>query len=306
MSDTPGRVARVDGLIVTSLYDLVEAPNEEVSLAESARALVSELIALNDAGLGMLIVDDGYDADDTGLRLDAVIALSFVSQHVPGMGLVAGTPVAYLEPFHVAKRIQTLDYATHGFAGWLVSDEATETGYARVDATAAQRPDASAFAAEFVDVVVELWDSWEDGAIVRNREQGVYLDPARVHHIDHDGTYHTVRGPSLTPRSPQGRPPILRRHRAGDPLSGHGADLLLVDAEGETSGTEQPSLRVVSPGDLTGAYGPLLVDGSHGAYRAARETIIGAITPRADSRNLRGRLGLAPADNQYASVGAHA
>ena len=67
-----------------------------------------------------------------------------------------------------------------------------------------------AVAEEFVDVVRGLWDCWEDGAILADRETGRYIDPARVHALNHKGRYFSVKGPLNIGRTPQGRPVILQ------------------------------------------------------------------------------------------------
>jgi FMN-dependent oxidoreductase (nitrilotriacetate monooxygenase family) len=75
-------------------------------------------------------------------------------------------------------------------------------------------------AEEFVDVVRGLWDSWDDDAFIKDKEKGVYADPAKVHLLDHKGKYYSVKGPLNIPRSPQGHPILIQ---AGS--SGPGQDL---------------------------------------------------------------------------------
>jgi len=71
-------------------------------------------------------------------------------------------------------------------------------------------------AAEFVDVSVRLWDSWEDGAELGDKAAGVYADVARIHRVDYDGSYFRVRGPLNVPRSPQGRPLLVQAGSSQD------------------------------------------------------------------------------------------
>ncbi len=61
------------------------------------------------------------------------------------------------------------------------------------------------WADEFVDTVRDLWDSWEDSALVRDKESGRFLDPSKVHAIDHHGSYFDVAGPLTVARPPQGQ-----------------------------------------------------------------------------------------------------
>src|SRR5439155_26409559 len=64
-------------------------------------------------------------------------------------------------------------------------------------------------AREFAQVVVGLWDSWDDDAFIRDKASGIFLDPAKAHRLDHKGEWFAVRGPLNVPRTPQGRPVIL-------------------------------------------------------------------------------------------------
>ena len=81
-------------------------------------------------------------------------------------------------------------------------------------------------AQEFVDVVVKLWDSWEDGALVANPATGQYADVERVHAIEHRGEHFSVRGPLNVPRSPQGRPVLVQAgsSEGGRELAARSAD----------------------------------------------------------------------------------
>ena len=72
-------------------------------------------------------------------------------------------------------------------------------------------------AAEFVDVSVRLWDSWEDGAELGDKTAGLYADVGRIHRVDYEGRYFRVRGPLNVPRSPQGHPLLVQ---AGSSLDG--------------------------------------------------------------------------------------
>ena len=123
--------------------------------------------------------------------------------------------VTHTEPFHISKSIATLDYVSHGRAGW----------QPRVSATAHEaalfgRRDGSQIpffdeAVEYVDVVRRLWDSWEDDAIIRDVSTGRYVDVDKLHYIDFAGKYFSVKGPSITPRPPQGQPVVAALAHVG-------------------------------------------------------------------------------------------
>ncbi len=71
-------------------------------------------------------------------------------------------------------------------------------------------------AAEFVDVSIRLWDSWEDGAELGDKAAGRYADPARIHPVDYQGRYFRVRGPLNVPRPPQGHPLLVQAGSSQD------------------------------------------------------------------------------------------
>jgi alkanesulfonate monooxygenase SsuD/methylene tetrahydromethanopterin reductase-like flavin-dependent oxidoreductase (luciferase family) len=68
---------------------------------------------------------------------------------------------------------------------------------------------------DYVDVVRRLWDSWEDDAIIRDVTTGRYVDTDKLHYIDFTGNHFSVKGPSLTPRPPQGQPVVAELAHAG-------------------------------------------------------------------------------------------
>lgn len=137
-----------------------------------------------------------------------VTALSGVTSRI---GLVATASTTYNDPYGVARRYATLDHVSQGRAGWNVVTTANAEAAANFGFDHHPDPDARyARAAEFLDVTLALWDSWEDDAILGNKEQGVFVDPDAIHRIDHTGKHFNVAGPLEVPRSPQGRPVIFQ------------------------------------------------------------------------------------------------
>jgi alkanesulfonate monooxygenase SsuD/methylene tetrahydromethanopterin reductase-like flavin-dependent oxidoreductase (luciferase family) len=143
-------------------------------------------------------------------RLDAVLVAARVAPLTRHVGLVPTATVTHTEPFHVAKAIATLDYVSTGRAGWRVQvstrpDEAAHFGRRTV---APHDPDLFAEAADHVEVVRRLWDSWEDDAEIRDAATGRFIDRDKLHHIDFEGRWFSVKGPSIVPRPPQGQPVV--------------------------------------------------------------------------------------------------
>jgi alkanesulfonate monooxygenase SsuD/methylene tetrahydromethanopterin reductase-like flavin-dependent oxidoreductase (luciferase family) len=144
-------------------------------------------------------------------RADAVLVAARIAPATQHIGLIPVATVTHTEPFHVSKSIATLDYVSHGRAGWQprVSVTAHEAAlFGRRDGS--QVPLYSFFqeAVEYVDVVRRLWDSWEDDAVIRDVATGRYVDTGKLHYIDFAGKYFSVKGPSITPRPPQGQPVV--------------------------------------------------------------------------------------------------
>ena len=145
------------------------------------------------------------------------------------IGLIATATTTYNEPYNIARRFASIDHISGGRAGWnlvtsQIEDEAQNFGYEEhVDH--ARRYER---AAEFYDVVVGLWDSWEDGALLRDKASGVYMDRDKVHFLNHDGKHFKVRGPLNVARSPQGRPIVAQAgsSEAGRELAAKTADVI--------------------------------------------------------------------------------
>ena len=196
---------------------------------------------------------DGPDerTDQVRGRLDAVLIAARIAPLTSRIGLVPTATVTHTEPFHIAKALATLDYVSTGRAGWRVQvsgrpDEAALFGRRVIppwkptdlDTPAVQQLLTELFdeAADFVEVVRRLWDSWEDDAEIRDAATGRFIDRAKLHYIDFEGARFSVKGPSITPRPPQGQPLVTALAHATIPyrLGARGSDLVYVtpaDAE---------------------------------------------------------------------------
>ncbi|MEU9479950.1 LLM class flavin-dependent oxidoreductase [Streptomyces sp. NPDC048191] len=189
-------------------------------VAEAERGLI-DFVTLED-GLGpqsSQLLDPDERTDQVRGRLDAVLIASRVAPLTRHIGLVPTVVATHTEPFHISKAIATLDYVSTGRAGLRVQisarpDEAAHFGrrtIARIDSydsPAAQDVVTELFdeAADYVEVVRRLWDSWEDDAEIRDTATGRFIDRDKLHYIDFEGRHFSVKGPSITPRPPQGQP----------------------------------------------------------------------------------------------------
>jgi alkanesulfonate monooxygenase SsuD/methylene tetrahydromethanopterin reductase-like flavin-dependent oxidoreductase (luciferase family) len=183
-------------------------------------------------------------------RLDATLVAARVAPLTSHIGLLPTVVVTHTEPFHISKAIATLDYVSTGRAGVRVRissrpDEAALFGRRTIPPVRLDEegpgPLAELFdeAADYVEVVRRLWDSWEDDAEIRDAATGrfVYLD--KLHYIDFSGPHFSVRGPSITPRPPQGQPLVsaLAHRTVAYRLLARSADLGFVTPRDATDAT---------------------------------------------------------------------
>ena len=165
-------------------------------------------------------------------RADAVLIAARIAPATHHIGLIPVATVTHTEPFHVSKSIATLDYVSRGRAGWQarVSVTAHEAAlFGRRDGSPANLP-LFQEAIDYVEVVRRLWDSWEDDAIIRDVTTGRYVDADKLHYIDFTGNYFSVKGPSITPRPPQGQPVVAALAHSGPvyEFAAAGADIVFV------------------------------------------------------------------------------
>ena len=141
-------------------------------------------------------------------RPDAVLVAARVAPTTKHIGLIPVATVTHTEPFHISKAIATLDFVSHGRAGWQVRVSGTAHEAELFGRRDIQGVDLFDEASDAVEVARRLWDSWEDDAIIRDVATGRFVDRDKLHYIDFAGKYFSVKGPSITPRPPQGQPVV--------------------------------------------------------------------------------------------------
>jgi FMN-dependent oxidoreductase (nitrilotriacetate monooxygenase family) len=150
-------------------------------------------------------------------RIEPISILSALSAVTSKIGLVATLTVSYSEPFNVARQFASLDHISDGRAGWNIVT--SWLGDTAANFSKTEHPPHNVryrIAAEYLDVVQGLWDSWEDSAHVGDKENGVFVDPAKLHRLDHKGEFFQVRGPLNIKRTPQGQPVIFQAGASDD------------------------------------------------------------------------------------------
>ncbi|ABA19731.1 nitrilotriacetate monooxygenase component A [Trichormus variabilis ATCC 29413] len=157
-------------------------------------------------------------------------ALASVTEHI---GLVATASTTYDAPFHIARRFASLDHISGGRAGWNIVTTANPDAALNFGLEEEMEHDERyRRAREFYDVVTGLWDSFADDAFIRDVEAGIYFDPDKLHVLNHQGKYLSVRGPLNIARPIQGWPVIVQAgaSEAGRQLAAETAEVVFAPA----------------------------------------------------------------------------
>ncbi|KOY83860.1 LLM class flavin-dependent oxidoreductase [Lysinibacillus macroides] len=175
---------RFDGLFIADvigIYD-VYGNDKETTIREATQVPVNDPILL-------------------------VSAMSHATKHL-GFGITCSTTFEHPYPF--ARRISTLDHLTKGRVAWNIVTSYLESGTKNIDiGDRFQHQERYHIADEYLEVCYKLWEgSWEEQAVIRDKETGIFTDPTKIHEIQHKGKYFDVPGIHLCEPSPQ-RTPVL-------------------------------------------------------------------------------------------------
>lgn len=142
---------------------------------------------------------------------EPITLLSALAPMTEKIGLIATANLIYNAPYHVARKFASLDHLSGGRAGWNMVVSGNPRQEANFGSEALIEHDLRyEMAGEFLEVVKGLWDSWEDDAFVYDQKSGIFLDPAKMHALNHEGRFYKVRGPLNVPRAPQGYPVLFQ------------------------------------------------------------------------------------------------
>jgi alkanesulfonate monooxygenase SsuD/methylene tetrahydromethanopterin reductase-like flavin-dependent oxidoreductase (luciferase family) len=280
--------------------------------------------ALADCGsLVSAVAAAGFDAAffvrEAGAALDAVPLIAALASLDTGIGLGASVPIGYSQPFHLARAYAAIDRLTRGRSA-MVIDPADDL------APAIGRPltGGSVRTLEFFEATTALWDSWEDDAVLVDRPAGLFTNPDKIHRINHDGAFYTVRGPLNAPRPLQGWPVIVAPAAVPAEVAARYADVVLVPGTtaravrdaGKTvcalaaaCGRSDRAIRILADIEWL-PDAPALMRDWHAAgvcdgfnIRLDRTTLarLPGRPPRPDGITLRARLGLPRPPSRYAA-----
>lgn len=150
------------------------------------------------------------------VKLDPAIVLGAMAAVTSQLGLGATYSTTYYEPFHVARLFATLDLMTKGRVAWNVVTSLNDSEAANFGHSSHLEHDLRYDRAdEFLETTLGHWDTWEEGALVVDKESGLFAHPDKVKRLDHHGKFFNSRGPFTVPRSPQGQPVLLQAGQSG-------------------------------------------------------------------------------------------
>lgn len=166
-------------------------------------------------------------------RLEPLTLLSALAVQTKHIGLAATASTTFDEPFHLARALCSVDHISRGRGAWNVVTSFSldaARNFSREDLPS--HADRYEMAREFLDVAFKLWDGWEEGAIVREKDTGRYSDESKIHAANHKGKHFQVKGPLNIARSPQGRPVIIEAGSspAGQQLAAQTAEVVFTAA----------------------------------------------------------------------------
>jgi FMN-dependent oxidoreductase (nitrilotriacetate monooxygenase family) len=185
-----------------------------IEMAQALERACFDYVILEDK----LMVSDAY-----GGTMEADLKHGVAPKHDPAplatlmaycterLGIVPTLSSSFYPPFLLARMVATMDHLARGRMGWNIVTSAEDRAAQNFGLDKLYEHDLRyEMANEYLDLVCQLWDSWEPDAVVRDRERGVYADHEKVHHIDFEGRFYKSRGPLNTVRPPQGRPVLCQ------------------------------------------------------------------------------------------------
>lgn len=187
---------------------------EYVGIAQAAEAAKLDMIFIADK----LSIDDIYGgtfhtavASRPGIHPEPLTLLTALAVSTKRIGLGATISTTYSEPYHAARMFASIDHFSGGRAAWNAVTSVND-GEARNFSRERHLDHAERYdrAAEYIEVMRKLWDSWEEDAIAPDKASGHYADPDKVHYVDHRGDWFQVKGPLGSVRPPQGQPVLIQ------------------------------------------------------------------------------------------------
>lgn len=189
------------------------------------------------AGFAFLFVADGLYINEKSIphflnRFEPLTILSALATATTHIGLAGTVSTSYSDPFTIARQFASLDLISGGRAGWNVVTSPLEGSGRNYGRPHPEHDERYRIADEYLAVAQGLWQSWEEGAFVRDRASGQFFDRTKLHRTDHKGAFFQVEGPLNIQRSPQGQPVIFQAGSSepGIDLAGRYADAVFTNS----------------------------------------------------------------------------
>lgn len=200
------------------------------ALAQEAERGKFDMVFVADSpgGYGNPYDIEVFSRDGKTAHFEPVTLWSALSQVTERIGFVATSTTTYEDPYTTARKFASLDWISGGRAAWNVVTTGADVSPNFSLPAHLEHSRRYERAEEYIDVVKGLWDSYEDDAFIRDRQSGTYLDPAKLHLLNHQGAHFQVRGPLSVGRPPQGYPVIVQAgaSEAGRELAARTAEVI--------------------------------------------------------------------------------
>jgi FMN-dependent oxidoreductase (nitrilotriacetate monooxygenase family) len=145
------------------------------------------------------------------VKIDPVITLMAMGFGTRYLGLGSTASTTYYEPFDVARRFQTADLILGGRVAWNVVTSVNDAEAHNMGRELHMEHDLRYDRAdEFMEIVLNCWDGWEDDALVVDKQSGLFADPDKVHRLEYKGKFLNSSGTFTVPRSAQGHPVVIQ------------------------------------------------------------------------------------------------
>lgn len=200
--------------------------------------LLEQTLRAEAAGIAFAFVADGLYINEQSIphflnRFEPIALLSALAAVTSKIGLVGTLSTSYSDPFTVARQFSSIDLLSNGRAGWNAVTsplEGSAKNYGRD-----KHPEHALryeIAAEHIEIVKGLWDSWDDDAFTRDRASGQFADFDKLHRLNFKGKFHSAEGPLNIQRSPQGQTVMFQAGGSADgiELAGRHADAVFANS----------------------------------------------------------------------------
>ncbi|AUX78514.1 LLM class flavin-dependent oxidoreductase [Sinorhizobium fredii] len=188
------------------------------------------------AGIAFAFVADGLYINEQSIphflnRFEPISILSALAASTSKIGLVGTVSTSYSDPFTIARQFASLDLISGGRAGWNAVTSPLEGSGRNYGKPHPEHELRYEIADEYLDVTKGLWDSWDDGAFVCNRDTGVFVDKTKMRRLNHKGRFFQIEGPLNIGRSKQGQPVVFQAGASdsGVRLAGKHADAVFTN-----------------------------------------------------------------------------